>query len=75
MIMLMKLMMNIGVTDCALAGFDGYTPDTMNYFDTNMEYSFVKEKAEQLNTYAKDFFAQIQDTLKIRFITTTYYQE
>ena len=73
--MLLKLLLNIGVRDCALAGFDGYTPDTINYFDRNMEYSFVKEKAEQLNTHAKEFFAQIQNKVKIHFITTTYYQK
>lgn len=75
MIMMLKLLSNIGVTNCALAGFDGYTPDTMNYFDRSMEYSFVKEKAEQLNAHAKEFFAQIQNRMTIRFITTTYYQE
>lgn len=75
MVMLLKLLRNVGVRECALAGFDGYTPDTLNYFDINMEYSFVKEKADSLNRYAKAFFRQFQNDIPICFVTKSYYQE
>ena len=75
MAMLLKLLKNVGVTDCALGGFDGYTPDMLNYFDTNMEYSFVKEKADSLNSYGKSFLRQMQETVRIHFVTQSHYQE
>lgn len=75
MVMLLKLLRVVNVKQVALAGFDGYTPDTMNYFDTHMEYSFVKEKADSLNRYARDFLKDYQKNVKILFVTTSYYQE
>lgn len=75
MIMFLKLLERSGVQNVALAGFDGYTADSINYFDAHMEYSFVKEKAESLNRYARDFFKQKQETLHITFVTKSHYQE
>ena len=75
MVMLLKLLEKSGVSDCALAGFDGYTPDSINYFDTNMEYSYIKEKADSLNQYARDFFRTHKDKLKVTFVTKSFYQE
>ncbi|WP_300279269.1 aldolase catalytic domain-containing protein [uncultured Subdoligranulum sp.] len=75
MVMLLKLLMKIGVKECALAGFDGYTPDTLNYLDVNMEYSYIKEKADILNQYAKDFFRDNKNKIHVQFITESYYQK
>jgi hypothetical protein len=47
----------------------------MNYFATNMEYSFVKEKASSLNAYARAFFAEHREVLAVEFITPSHYQE
>ena len=75
MVMLLKLLERIGVKNVSLAGFDGYTPDNLNYFNTNMEYSFVKEKADSLNSYAKNFFSEFVKRVNITFITPTKYQD
>lgn len=75
MIMLMRLFMKTGVNEVALAGFDGYVHDEMNYFNTNMEYSFVKEYAQVLNDYAKGFFADNADKIKVTFVTHSKYRE
>lgn len=75
MVMLLKLLMKIGVHEAALAGFDGYTPDTLNYLDVNMEYSYIKEKADILNQYAKDFFRDNKDRIQVQFITESHYQK
>ena len=75
MVMLCKLLCSVGVKAVSLAGFDGYTPDTMNYFNTNMEYSFVKEKADSLNQYGKAFFKSLQGKMDVHFVTKTQYQE
>lgn len=77
LIMLLKVLMACGVSEVALAGFDGYTAqeEEKNYFNTNMEYSFAKEKAEYLNHYAKTFFAEHADQLHLTFVTKSHYQE
>lgn len=75
MMMLIRLLEKIGVKNVALAGFDGYTPDDVNYFDENMEYSFVKEKADSLNASGREFFAHAKAKMNIRFITPSYYAE
>lgn len=73
MVMLLKLLRSAGVSMVALAGFDGYTPDTMNYYNTHMEYSFVKEKADTLNRYGRDFIADYRKEIAVSFITDSFY--
>ena len=46
LVMLLKLLEKLGVSDVALAGFDGYSKRADNYFDVSREYSFAKEKAD-----------------------------
>lgn len=73
MMMLIRLLMRAGIQQVALAGFDGYTPDDVNYFDANMEYSFVKDKADTLNQSGRDFFAGIADQISVTFVTDSLY--
>lgn len=75
MVMLIKLLQKVGVKELFLAGFDGYSPDDVNYFDSNKEYSFVRAKANSLNEYAKTFFTEQKPFVHIHFITTSRYQE
>lgn len=74
MMMLIRLLEKVGVKNVDLAGFDGYTPDDVNYFDENMEYSFVKEKADSLNESGRQFFREMADRMNIEFVTESYYQ-
>jgi len=73
--MLIRLLEKLGCRDIALAGFDGYTAENVNYFDAEKEYSFVKQKAESLNESAKAFFRSLPKDITIRFITKSRYQE
>lgn len=75
LIMLLKVLIASGVRRVALAGFDGYAMDEMNYFTTNMEYSYVKEKAASLNAYARAFFAEHREALEVEFVTPSRYQQ
>jgi len=75
MMMLIRLLISLRVRDVALAGFDGYTADSLNYFDKNMEYSFVKERAAYLNESGKQFLSEVSDQIHITFVTNSYYQE
>ena len=44
-----------------MAGFDGYTVDNLNYLDASMEYGFVRDKAQSLNSYATEFLKEYID--------------
>ena len=46
----------------------------MNYFKTNMEYSDIHEKAQELNRVARDFFKKNAEQLHFEFITPSLYQ-
>lgn len=72
--MFLKLLERIRPQKVYLAGFDGYTPDDVNYFDVNKEYSFVKEKADFLNEYGSRFIRESAKKLPIEFITPTKYE-
>ena len=74
MVMLLKLIRECGAARAVLAGFDGYSPDDINYFDRSKEYNFVKEKAESLNGYARDFIAQYRRDIPTEFLTESYYE-
>ena len=73
MMMLVRLLCKVGVKQVALAGFDGYTADNVNFYDANMEYSFIKEKADSLNESGRAFFDSVKDQIKIFFVTTSNY--
>ncbi len=73
MLMLLKLLKAAGVKNIVLAGFDGYTPDNVNYFDVNMEYSFVKEKADSLNAAVKNFLGGFDKDISVTFLTDSHY--
>ena len=75
MCMLIRLLIRCGCRDIALAGFDGYTPDNVNYYDIDKAYSFLKEKAESLNEYARQFFRSTQASIHTEFLTPTEYQK
>lgn len=74
LLMLMRALMAMNVSQVALAGFDGYDPEKMNYFRTNMEYSDIREKAQELNRTARNFFRENAAKLTVTFITPSRYQ-
>ncbi|WP_332445855.1 aldolase catalytic domain-containing protein [Sphaerochaeta sp.] len=75
LIMFLKTLIQIGCTDVGLAGFDGYSAETSNYYNDTMEYDFVKEKAAYLNTYTRKFLCTMKDKLHVHFITDSKYLE
>ena len=74
MCMLIRLLIRCGCGRAALAGLDGYTPDSVNYFDVDKAYDFLSEKAELLNEYARRFFEGISDRIDITFVTPSEYE-
>ena len=75
MCMLLRILIKCGCDEAALVGLDGYTPDNVNYYDVDKAYSFLTEKAQTLNAYAKSFFREIAGRIKITFVTPSEYQK
>ena len=75
LVMFLKALIGIGCKKVGLAGFDGYSAESSNYYNETMEYGFVKEKAAYLNSYTKELLYSIKDKLEIHFITDSKYLE
>lgn len=73
-IMLLKALVNSGVKEVALAGFDGYVSNTDSYFSSQMEYDFVKRMGNEINEYVNKTLPELAKQITVKFITSTVYQ-
>ena len=73
-IMLLKALVKAGVKKVNVAGFDGYSEDTLNFINPEMEYTFIKDRTEELNQYAKDKLAELASDIQVNFVTTSLYK-
>lgn len=73
LIMLLKALMNLEISNVWLAGCDGYSSQESNYFNSSMEYDFIKHKAEYLNEYTSNFLRSNANRLHVEFLTETLY--
>ena len=71
--MFLKVLVSLGVRQVTLAGFDGYSNRRRNYADPNMEYDFVKHKADYLNGYMRQILQDLKGTIRVDFLTDTLY--
>lgn len=75
LVMLLKLLRDLGAKEVFLAGFDGFqSVETANYVNENMEYEFTKGKAMQLNRDTVDSLKRQGVAGMVRFVTDTLYQ-
>lgn len=74
-LMLLKLVKQIGVKKVTCAGFDGYSAKDDNYFNPQMEYSFVKEEAFKLNTHIREVLNSDYKDMDIHFLTYSHYTD
>ena len=73
-IMCMKLLMELGVTDIYLAGFDGYdSGKKRNYINSGLEYGFTEEDMEKRNRLLKESIEALSRHLSICFVTDSMY--
>lgn len=75
MIMLLKLLREASVSGVSLAGFDGYVKAAAsNYVNPNMDYSFSKEKAAEINQDVRDSMERLGVLgFEMKYITDTLY--
>lgn len=71
--MLLKTLAELGIKEVYLAGFDGYSSRRANYAVSEMEYDFVRAKAEYLNDYMNRFLQKLEGKMTVRFLTETHY--
>lgn len=75
LIMLIKILKNMGLESIALAGFDGYTTaPKSDYVNPNMEYSFSTERAIEINEDVEKSLLRLRCKTPIQFITSTKYK-
>ena len=73
-IMLLKALVKAGVKKVNVAGFDGYSEDKLHFINPEMEYTFIKDRTEELNQYAKDKLAELASDIQVNFVTTSLYK-
>jgi 4-hydroxy 2-oxovalerate aldolase len=74
-LMALKVMRKSGVTDIALAGFDGYSLDKeSDYFSSKMEYEFSKRMGQEINADVNKILSSYKSEQNIKFITDTLYK-
>lgn len=74
-LMLIKFLNSIGIKEVFCAGFDGYSDRENNYNNPEMEYSFVKREAGNLNSHMKASISEYRKQMDIVFITYSAYDE
>ena len=72
--MLIKVLIKLNCKEIVLAGFDGYSSQDKNYIDDIMEYDFIKQKYNYLNTYISEFIKKNREYIDIKFLTNTLYE-
>lgn len=70
-IMLLRLMVKIGVSEVFIAGFDGYIKGKSNYVKNYMHSKHMKDEDE--NNQIRYHVEELSKNLSIRFLTPTLY--
>ncbi len=75
LVMLLKALRNLGCKKVTLAGFDGYSSETSNYYNVEMEYDFAKNMADYLNDYTSRFLVGLCGIMDVIFLTDSRYRK
>ena len=74
LIMIIKILTKCGVKHVALAGFEGYSTDSDNYYSSQMEYDFSRRLGQEINSYVNRLLPELKKQIDIEFVTTTLYK-
>lgn len=73
-LMMINVLKKAGVTDIALAGYDGFDyAGAKNYFDESMINNVSAQRQAKMNSAIIDYFTRARKSMNIRFITPTIY--
>ena len=71
-LMLIKLLINLGIQEVYLAGFDGYNyVNEQNYAKASMELSYKKENFEEINNGMQKVLNQYGSKIRINYFTNS----
>jgi len=72
--MCINLLKALGVSEIALAGFDGFTENTMgNYVSDDFMYSVDKEQLAALNNSIRNHITKLRREMQVTFLTESLY--
>lgn len=74
-LMLLKILRQTTVNKLALAGLDGYSDKEDNYFQPDMEYSFIKSMANNLNQKIRNILSCEYNYMDIEYVTYSHYMD
>ena len=72
--MLLNALRNLAVKNVSLAGFDGFSTNDENYFDTYMEFAESNIDEALLNEAISKQLAEFKKIINLKFVTDTLYQ-
>lgn len=72
-IMLLKLLRGLGISEAVLAGFDGYKEKGENYVVAYMASQHTKGEKE--NTRIKEYISRLKQNMKLIYLTSSIYDE
>lgn len=74
-LMLINILKKAGVTDFALAGYDGFdSAGVKNYYDDKLLGGIEYEKQTAINSAIVEYFRKAKESLRIEFVTPTTYE-
>ena len=72
-IMLLKLLRGLDISEAAIAGFDGYKEKGENYVASYMASQHTKGEKE--NVRIREYVSRIKQSLKLIYLTPSMYEE
>lgn len=75
-LMLLNLLKQVGITEVALAGYDGFDYiNSKNYYDERLISNVNTEKQNQNNDAIREYFQKLEKVMEVNFITPTMYKK
>ena len=68
------MLIKLNVSKVVLAGFDGFSKYTSNYYDNNYEYYRQNDNSKETTRAIIQQINQFQKYIKIEFLTKSRYQ-
>ncbi len=74
-IMALKALARSGVRGVTLAGFDGFSEDSLNYYDEYLDFTADYEQLVQVTVKIREALARLKDEIAVEFLTRSKYED
>lgn len=74
LVLLLNALINLGISNVSLAGFDGYTPYGSNYYSDEHCYTFEVKSKLEANKNMSAMLSYLADKINMNFVTNTIYE-